>query len=329
MGTPITTCRCTLLLALLANGAAAQLPPTPLQQAQELTQRGDHSGAVLLLEQALADPNTPIGNRAALHRLRGEAAAAAGDPAAAREAFTRWLVLDRAADPGAAMEPNTRALFDQAKADYAARSAVVLTHVTPPPGRRGENIAVEFHLHDVFGRVSAVEAVVRAVLCGRPTADTRVTLHKGERQDTQQVFWGELPDPALGTQGNIPPGYVVEYEVVPTNEAGEVVAVNGGLSSFRLTVGSPDAGGCAAVATPTAEKEPSGGFSGPLRWTLVLMAGAVLGVGAVALLTGGLAGGAGTGLFVFCNLNRAACNLPRPSPNGRVEVQVETRGAPQ
>ena len=48
----------------------------------------------------------------------------------------------------------------------------------------------------------------------------------------------------------------------------------------------------------------------------------------VGLLAIGGSVGTAVGVGVFCNFNRPTCNLPRPSPNGRVEVTIN-RGSVQ
>jgi hypothetical protein len=105
-----------IVAAALAHAGAAHADALLLDQAQQAIDDVDYATARKLATKALAEGALPRRELERAHRLLGESAAALGDDSAAREHFTRWLVLapDAALAPGAS--PKIAGPFARARA---------------------------------------------------------------------------------------------------------------------------------------------------------------------------------------------------------------------
>ena len=194
-----------LVAVALAAAAPARADAVLLDQAQQAIDDIDYATARTLATKALAEGALGRADLERAYRLLGESAAALGDATAAREHFTRWLVLrpDAALAPGAS--PKLTGPFARAQA-----AATQLGGFTADAtlSRTADRITVEVTGADPLAMVAGLRVKVgdatevsvterRAVLPA--TADATVMVALVDRAGDELVrreFVGAAPDAA-------------------------------------------------------------------------------------------------------------------------------------
>jgi hypothetical protein len=303
-----------------------------LQQAREKYKDLNFQALPALLAEALLQPDLKREDYLAIYTLQGIGYTVLGDPQKAREAFIRLLAIDPNFEMDPKESPRFRNVFAEVKKEFTANSAVSVNHTAPTAGKPGESVPVELGVRDAFGRVNQVTARVRAVVCGKEGAFVDVPLSGAGTRDGERTFRGKLADPAASIPGDKPLGYFLEYQFTFSNQVGDPVDVSGGKPSYKLTLGDPQVATqpCAGAQASGASAEGGGGGGGiPVLPVLLGSAGAGLVVVVVmGVVAAGAAGATTAAVGLYCNANRAQCGLPKPAPNGRLKVTVDT-GSPQ
>lgn len=194
-----------LVAVALAAAAPARADAVLLDQAQQAIDDIDYATARTLATKALAEGALGRADLERAYRLLGESAAALGDATAAREHFTRWLVLrpDAALAPGAS--PKLTGPFARAQA-----AATQLGRFTADAtvSRTADRITVEVTGADPLAMVvglrvkvgDATEVSVTARRAVLPAAvDATVTVALVDRAGDELVrreFAGAAPDTA-------------------------------------------------------------------------------------------------------------------------------------
>lgn len=111
--------------------ARAKEPPA-MRQARERYQQGDSAGALKFLAKAEQTKGNPRVVLLQIYRLRGQAAALAGQTDVAVEAFKRYLAIEPAAD-GTGLQEAAMAAFESAKSFWKDKTPLKIEHL--PPGK--------------------------------------------------------------------------------------------------------------------------------------------------------------------------------------------------
>jgi hypothetical protein len=126
-------------LVLAATPAPAGADEPPLAEAQRFMEEVRFDKARESLDGVLRQGTSDPAGLAAIYRLRGEVSVALGDSRGAREAFSRWLMIDPAAALPAGTSPKIVAAFDATRAALADKPPLRV-RATPTP--RGSVLVV-------------------------------------------------------------------------------------------------------------------------------------------------------------------------------------------
>jgi tetratricopeptide (TPR) repeat protein len=112
--------------------------PPAMREAREHYQRGDAQAALAALDAAERTEGNERVVMLQIYRLRGQAAALAGQPDKAVAAFKRYLALEPAAD-GTGLREEAAPAFAKAKEFWKGKTPLKIEHLPPgkvPPGRK-------------------------------------------------------------------------------------------------------------------------------------------------------------------------------------------------
>mgnify|MGYP000137021643 CR=1 FL=1 len=244
--------RALVLSGLILAATPALAANAPLQQAQKKYKELDYQPMPGLLAEALLQPGLSPADYVEIYRLQGFTYTVLGDVQKARDAYLKLLIIDPGHQLEKGVSPRFRGAFEETKKDFETRGAVTLTHVQPVVSGPSDGFDVEYRLHDEFGRVAAGAARVRAIVGGREGGFVNVALQSAGPRTGDRVFRGRLPDPTASIPGERPSGYFLEYEAAFTNPVGAPVTVGGAVTSWKLTVGDPNAAPAVVAAPPPA-----------------------------------------------------------------------------
>jgi tetratricopeptide (TPR) repeat protein len=115
--------------------------PPAMREARQHYERGEPADALASLEKAERVEGNARIVLLQIYRLRGQAAAQAGKPADAIEAFKKYLALEPAAD-GTGLNQEAEAPFAEAKKFWNGRQPLTLEHLPPGKVAPGKSVTI-------------------------------------------------------------------------------------------------------------------------------------------------------------------------------------------
>ena len=324
----MTVTAITAAMLWCASGPALAANPS-LEQARSKYKELDYRAMPALLSEALLQRDISRQEYVEIYRLQGFCYTVLGDQSKARDAFVHLLVVEPGYEMESNVSPRFRGVFEKIKKEFAAQGTVTAQHQPPTEAlsHSTAGIPVEVTLRDVFGRVAAVDAQVRPVLCGKAGGWVRVNLGAGTSVAEDRVFKGQLPDPAAALPGR-PAGYYLEYSFLPRNVVRDAVPLGGKETLYKVTVGDAAAAAAPCQSTVAGESSSGGGGGVPIPAVVAGVAvagGAALLVTALVVVGVGGAGGTTAAVLGYCYFTDAC--VQQSGSLGRVDVTIKRGGS--